>query len=200
MELTNEETDILKELINIGVGKAAGVLNQITGLHIILHVPALKIIPLSELKQTQNDEDDSNLSAVYLGFEGNFSGKAGLLFPTESASLLVSLLTGEDSLDTDDLDALRVGTLTEIGNIVINGVMGSMGNVLKQHLLYTTPTYLEGTMPELIYSSVDSEEAVFLTAQTRFNVKEKAIQGEIMLTFGIGSFDALVRIINEQLT
>ncbi len=198
MELTAHESDILKELINIGVGKAAGVLNQITGLHIILHVPDLKIVPLSELLEAEKKQDSHNLSAVYLGFEGNFSGKAGLLFPTESASLLVSLLTGEDAVDTD-LDALRVGTLTEIGNIVINGVMGSMGNVLKQHLVYTTPTYLEGTMPTLISSSVDNQETVLLTAQTRFNVKEKDIQGEIMLTFGIGSFSALVNIINEQL-
>lgn len=199
MELSIHESDILKELINIGVGKAAGVLNQITGMHIDLHVPTLKIVPLTELELAQENKTDNHLSAVYLGFEGNFSGKAGLLFPTESASLLVSLLTGEEPLDAD-LDALRVGTLTEIGNIVINGVMGSMGNVLKEHLVYTTPFYLEGSMNELVSSSVDSTETVFLTAQTRFSVKEKDIQGEIMLTFGIGSFDALVKIINEQLT
>ncbi len=47
------EADNLKELIIIGVGKAAGVLNQITGMHIILHVPALQIVPLSELKKAQ---------------------------------------------------------------------------------------------------------------------------------------------------
>ncbi len=198
MELTDKESDILKELINIGVGKAAGVLNQITGLHIILHVPTLKITPMSEVAHHPEEGDASDLAAVYLGFEGNFSGKAGLLFPTDSAALLVSLLTGEDSIDAD-LDSLRVGTLTEIGNIVINGVMGSIGNVLKQHLIYTTPTYLEGKLPSLISSTIDNEEAVFLTAQTRFNVKEKDIQGEIILTFGIGSFDALINIINEQL-
>ena len=35
-----------------------------------------------------------------------------------------------------DLDSLRSGTLSEVGNIVINGVMGSIGNIL--HVRGTT--------------------------------------------------------------
>ena len=197
MKLTEEEVDILTELINIGVGKAAGVLNQMTQLHINLHIPSVQLLTVDEMVALQKDDDSNMLSAVYLGFEGKFSGTAGIVFPTQSASSLVSTLIGEDA--DNDLDELKVGTLTEVGNIVVNGVMGSMSNVLEEHLDYTIPTYLENTMSSLIRSNVADEQATIMMAQTRFTIEEKNIEGEIMLIFGVGSFDALIHSMHQKL-
>lgn len=199
MKLSNEESDILRELINIGVGKAAGVLNQMTGMHIRMFVPDLRILSIDEMQKEQTEDDKSILSAVYLDFEGEFSGAAGLVFPSQGASQLVSLLTGEEIID-EDLDELKVGTLTEIGNIVVNGVMGSIGNVLNQQLMYSTPSYMENTLPNLMTFNVPDSRALVLMAQTRFDIEEKNIEGEIILTFGVGSFDVLLDIINKTLT
>uniref|UniRef100_A0ACD5GZE0 Uncharacterized protein n=1 Tax=Desertifilum tharense IPPAS B-1220 TaxID=1781255 RepID=A0ACD5GZE0_9CYAN len=51
-----------------------------------------------------------------------------MIFPTESASTLVSLLTGEKP-GTPDLEAVKIGTLLEVGNIVLNGVVGTVSNL-----------------------------------------------------------------------
>lgn len=106
MKLTVDHIDALKELINIGVGRAAGVLNQMVHSHILLRVPAVEVLTLRELRRNMAGLGAEPVAAVRLSFDGDFSGEAELVFPPDSASRLVSLLTNE-SMGTPDLDAVR---------------------------------------------------------------------------------------------
>ena len=110
---------------------------------------------------------------------------------------MVSILTGEEA-GSDDLDAVKIGTLSEIGNIVINGVMGSISNVLKQHMQYTLPVYLEDTIDNLLLPTQVSNSKILL-AQARFNIEQLELMGDIVLIFEVGTFDALINAINEEM-
>lgn len=57
----------------------------------------------------------------------------------------------------------------EIGNIVINSVMGSIGNVLRQHMNYALPVYLEDTV-ENFWKSNNLSKTTILLAQARFTI------------------------------
>ncbi len=107
MNVTDYQLDALKELINIGVGRAAGMLNQILDNHVYLQVPDAKILSLMEIQEHKVAEFDvEKLSAVRLLFKGPFSGTASLVFPQDSAGKLVNILTGEEP-DAIDLDKTR---------------------------------------------------------------------------------------------
>ena len=74
MQITDEQRDALQELLNIGVGKAAGALNQMLEKPIRLHIPSICIGPIQEL-QTAIDTDAAEFHAsVRLPFHGAFSG------------------------------------------------------------------------------------------------------------------------------
>ena len=90
-----------------------------------LDVPVVKVLEPRELPQELENLARDPLAAVQLNFRGPFSGSAALAFPPDSAAKLVAILVGEEP-EGADLDAIRVGTLTEVGNIVINGVMGKL--------------------------------------------------------------------------
>jgi len=199
--ITEEQLDALQEFINIGVGRAAGMLNEMVESPILLNVPVLKVFDGKALQQEVVTRfNNHSLSVVRLSFSGNFSGSAELVFPTESASALVSLLTGEDR-DSPDLDAVKIGTLTEVGNIVINGVLGSISNLLKQQMNYMLPVYFEDTIEHLLSSNYSFDlGTVFLLAQTRFEIKQLEIMGEIILIFEMPSFDALLNCIDQELS
>ncbi len=199
--ITDEQLDALQEFINIGVGRAAGMLNEMVDAPILLNVPVLKVFDGEALKQELATRfNDHRFSAVRLSFSGSFSGSAELVFPTESASTLVALLTGEDP-DSPDLDAVKIGTLTEVGNIVINGVMGSISNLLKQQMNYRLPTYSEDTIKHLLASNYLFDlDSVFLLAKARFEIKQLEIIGEIILIFEMTSFDALLACIDQELS
>ncbi|MFN6559233.1 MAG: chemotaxis protein CheX [Nostoc sp. ChiSLP01] len=198
MNVTAEELDALQELINIGVGRAASLLNEMVDSHIQLQIPLVKVLTVSDAYQELAPRfHDESLATVRLGFTGSFYGTAGLIFPTDSASTLVSVLTGEEP-GSADLDAVKISTLSEIGNIVINGVMGSLTNVLKQHVNYTLPIYLEDTIENLLLST-DENNSKILVAQARFAIEQLEILGDILLIFLVGTFDVLINAINEEL-
>ncbi len=194
--LTPAQMDILKELINIGIGRAAAVLNEMTSFHIHLEVPFIKILSHNGVKKAIEELGSYRIAAVRLGFKGPFSGTAALVFPTDSALKLVAVLTGEEP-GTPDLDSVRAGTLSEVGNIVINGVMDSIGNIIKQHINYSIPTYIEDTIDNLLVLNGAEVNPLVLLVRTRFTIQQLQVEGDIILLFEVGSFDSFVANIDK---
>ncbi len=191
MKPTEEQLEGLKELINIGVGQGASVLNTMLSSHIRLQIPTLKLLTTREFMAELAEYGWEEIAAVNLGFKGNFSGSTQLIFPSDSASKLITTLTGE--VEIDDIDSIRAGTFTEIGNVVLNGVMGSISNILKFHLKYNVPNYMEGGVKELFPKSFGESENCLLLARTRFAVEALSIDGDILLFFDFEIFDKLLR-------
>jgi chemotaxis protein CheC len=201
MEYLNaEQLDALQEIVNIGIGRAASMLNEMIDARIVLEVPTLQLLSASELRQEMVERFNSqSISAVRLGFSGSLSGTAELMFPTDSASILVAVLTGED-LDSPDLDAVKIGTLSEIGNVVINGVMGSISNILEQPIKYKIPSYCEDTIENLLLlERTMTDEVVFILSQARFAIEQLEIIGDIILIFEMKTFDTLIEAVDRQL-
>ncbi len=195
MNLTPREIDALKELINIGVGRAARMLNQMVHTRVHLQVPLVKVFSSMNPIEEMDDFGNDRLATVRLTFKGPFSGTAALIFPSESASRLVAVLRGEKP-ESPDLDAVRAGTLGEVGNILINGVMGSIGNVLKKRIDYSIPFYLESSVTDLLRSAIPHASATVVLVRTRFRVEKLQVEGNIILLFEVASFEALLAAIN----
>ena len=51
MNVSAEEIDALRELINIGVGRAAGALNDMVGAHVELRVPSVRLVSTADIKE-----------------------------------------------------------------------------------------------------------------------------------------------------
>ncbi|WP_017721252.1 hypothetical protein [Kamptonema formosum] len=198
MNLTADQVYALQEIVNIGVGRAAAMLNQMIQFPIRLQIPYIKILSPLEVKlELENRLGDNTISAVQLGFDGPFYGSAQLVFPIESASLLVAILTGEE-LGDPELDSLKMGTLSEVGNILLNGVMGSISNILHERLDYTVPSYTEDTVENLWrFNELDGNSSILL-AQARFTVEELHIEGDVIVLFKMGSFQSLMKAIAQK--
>ncbi len=187
--------DLLQELINIGVGKAACMLNKMVKVHIELQVPRLEFYQLGVLMEDDEFKKIHSLSAVILGFNGTFAGTSALMFPPDSASNLVSIVIGQQDMQAD-MDSMRIGTLQEVGNIVLNGVIGSIANILQEPLDYSTLDYCEGAF-NTILPEYDLENDTILLARTQFTLEEHSICGDILIVFQVGSFDSLIEALDR---
>ncbi|MCX6701449.1 MAG: chemotaxis protein CheX [Methanomicrobiales archaeon] len=197
-EIDGHTIDAIREIVNIGIGRAAGQLQQMTGSHIHLQIPSIKIVPFDEITEAGNTIiSGDTLSAVLLDFKGTFSGMSAMVFPPDSAAALVMLLTGERE-KSPELDAMRIEALKEVGNIIINAVMGSIANILSEHLTYSIPAYYEGPMVNLAgLKRKGLRDECVLLARTNFLIEDLNIEGDILLVLEIGSLDALVASINR---
>lgn len=193
MELTKKQIDSLRELMNIGVGKGASILNTMLNSHIILEIPSIEILSAKELVRKMDTISKGMLSTVNLQFKGYLTGTSKLIFPSESAQKLVKLMIDDfDSSNDTDLDSITAGTLSEIGNILLNSVIGTMCNYFKISLDFSVPYYTEGSSKKIISYDEDLINQSILLARTRFNIEKMDIDGDIVLLFRIGSFENLI--------
>lgn len=187
MQLTDDQLDALGEIVNIGVGKAASSLSDLIGTRIELRVPEICIKPRLHSQETG--------LAILQTFDGNVSGTAVLAFPKASGEQLAKLMAGYDA--NCDLPAIELsGILSEVGNIVLNGVLGSLANIIETDLKYCVPDFfvdrpLESLIPWIGDDSAEIDSLV--VADTNFLVRSENISGSIVLAFELGSLQSLLR-------
>lgn len=195
MAINPIQLDALKELVNIGVGRAAASLNEMLESPIKLTVPEVRMLSCQELG-VETGGSGEIFSCVQLGFKGSFSGVAALVFPPASAVKLVAALTNEEP-EAPGLDGIMAGTLNEVGNIVINCVIGTLGNILEVPFEYSFPHYLHGQLDNLLTLDPPSARQSILMAKTHFVVENKPVEGYIFLVFEAASFDSLLAAISS---
>jgi len=197
MEISEEVIDGVRELITIGVGHSAGMINELTNAHVTLTVPEVRIFEInnqttpSALDVTDPDES----SQVILSFSGEYTGSLSLIIPYKSAIHLVVLLTGEEG-SPDEMDALRVETLIEVGNVIISSVMSSFSILLSSHLTFLYPVYRIGKWVEnsLI---INYHPKQGILARTKFQIQDREIEGFLFFSITSESFDSMQQTILE---
>lgn len=196
IELTPWQKDALTEIINIGVGRGAATLNSMCNSYVRLSVPSMDMIGVNELADRLKKFESDTLATVVMPFSGPITGLASILFPPDSASNLVTALTGEDPVFSG-LDSMRSSTLSEVGNIIINGVVGAVANMLQMDISYSAPHYLEDSLRA--FTSLFSMGEVVIMARARFTVEEFNVEGDILLLFEVGSFAALIKGVEDTM-
>src|SRR5436190_22892469 len=98
MELTSAQQDGLIELLNIGFGRAAASLSQLTGHRVLLEVPNVTIFPIDQVASALEKVTSSNVATVHQIFAGPVSGDALLMLDQTGAAMLKELLTSEPAL------------------------------------------------------------------------------------------------------
>ena len=181
IELPRDQTEVLRQMISSGFTRSASSLHALLETDIDLEVPRIEMLTLGEVLTKLLASDSDTLASVSLRFGGPFSGTATLMFPPETASKLVAILS-DTGVDAEDLEMVRAGTLLEVGNIVLNSVMGSIGNLLKIHFTFAVPDFMEDTVEKIMrIHGKDTDSA--LVAWAKFHVKFHKIEGRIVLIF-----------------
>ena len=187
MNLRADQLDLLSEYINVGMGRAAAILNGMLGSPIRLEVPNVAVVSSSDAASHLSEMGAGDLSAVNMKFSGYFKGSVGLMFPSASAATLLHLLNlYEDAEAGTDMDAMKSGALTEIGNILLNSVMGNLVNLMKTRLDFDLPSYSENSADKIIRQITGNGNSVHLImAHTNFMVERNSVEGCVVIVFEI---------------
>lgn len=191
IELTELEQDALAELANIGVSGAAANLRIMVGSEVLLSMPTMKIVTREHVAALIGDRTTDRLVAVRQTFEGALSGRSMLIFPTTDSLELVRAITG-GGLNLDDIIGLEQEALAESGNIILNGCLAAIANMLGQALKISLPEILSSTGPEIFaLSGAPSGESIVLFLHINFRVKNRPISGYIAVLMDLPSLTTL---------
>lgn len=198
--LTKQQTTTLTEIIDIGVGRAGRILGELVGSPVKLHIPSVGLCPLKELESCLSLAGMTDLASVGQHFSGSLQGQAMLVFPCESGNDLARKLIGDDSSITS-IDAEREETLTELGNVLLNSVIGSLSNLLGHRLDFEIPIYAEGSLGDMLPNgtgaSEDAEGSQVVYANALFDIEAFRVTGNVLIIFGADSFNQLLSRIDQ---
>jgi chemotaxis protein CheC len=195
--LSELERDALTELLNIGVSRAAASLRKMVGEQVLLSVPSVEIVDRQAAAALIGERESDDLVAVRQDFSGAFAGRALLIFPQTSSLELVRAVAGEDMSQDEAVD-MEQEALAETGNVILNGCMGTMANMLRRPLSMSLPEVLRGDgagLFQLQDQVVDNGLVLFL--YINFSVRSKNIRGYIAMLLDLPSFTALRLLIED---
>jgi chemotaxis protein CheC len=191
------ELDALTELVNLGVSRAAGNLRTMVGTEVLLSVPSVEIVTHKRAAQIIGNREAEKLVAVHQVFEGDLSGRALLIFPEANSLELVRAVTG-GALPLEDIIDLESEALAETGNIILNGCLSTIANMLQRTLNISLPEILHGTGVEIFDLTADpAPDGAVLFLYINFSVKYRSIQGYIAVLMDMPSLTILKMLIRS---
>jgi chemotaxis protein CheC len=198
MILTPLQEDALVELLNIGFGRAASSLSQLTGHRVLLEVPHVTIHPVEELSESLEKVIQTEVASVHQIFSGPVAGDALLILDQAGASMLKELLTNEPALPLS-IDASAREVLTEVGNILLNACLGSFGNLLKVQVTFSVPQLNLESLGAILESLRVNQEGMkyALVVHAGFKLRDAEVRGYLVIVLSVASLDRLLRAVEE---
>ena len=196
ISLNELERDALTELVNIGVSRAAASLRKMVNRQVLLSVPSVEIVTRLSAAALIGQRESESLIAVQQQFEGPFSGRALLIFPESNGLRLVRAIVG-DEMDQAEMVEMESEALAETGNVILNGCLGSMANMLQQSLKMSLPDVRRGSSDvlfEVLSSQIEDNFVLFL--YINFSVRDRDIRGYIAMIMDLPSLELLKQLIS----
>lgn len=137
-QLTENDNDQLRELVNIGVSHAGDTLSSMMGKRITVSVPGISIQSASTRLCLSEGEDDLTV-AVLLRVSGLINGYAFLFFPRTAAVRLLQVLSGKNISDVRALDRFDRSIFQELGNVITGGTLSGLSKFLHIEMLHSVP-------------------------------------------------------------
>lgn len=198
MELTQTQHDALIELLNIGFGRAAASLSELTGHRVLLEVPQVSVHAIDELNRALRLVLDDQVASVHQIFSGPVGGDALLILNHSAAGMLKELLTNEPPLPLP-YDASAREVLTEVGNILLNACLGTFGNILKVQVSFSVPHLNLDTLHEVMRSLLVNREGLryAMVVHAGFKLRDAEVKGYLVIVLSVASLDRLIRAVEE---
>jgi len=195
--LTSLELDALTELVNIGVSGAATSLREMVGQEVLLSVPRIDLVGRARAVQILCESEARKLVAVHQTFEGDITGRALLIFP-ETQSLEIVRAVAGDHLSLEDVIDLEQEALAETGNIILNGCLATIANMLERSLRMSLPEIIRGEADHFfnLPPPPDGGELV-LFVYINFAIHARDIRGYIAMLMDMPSLEALKQLLIE---
>ena len=194
--------DILREIMNIYIGQAASLLSEVIDKKVELSIPNVEIFNDKDLASAKGKApkfSNGLLMISRISFENELNGRADLMFPAEHIKKLVSLCTGEDQLygGVQEFTDIDFDVMKELGNIILNSIVGGISNLLDMKVDYTLPEVKIFDTIEIEKELDEDKDARILLLYVTFKIECTKIDGALIISFTVESMYDLMGKIQE---
>ncbi len=157
LKLNALELDALREVGNMGAGRAATALSQMLGQPVRITVPKASVIRLEDLPDPLGGPD-ALVVATYFHVHGDAPGRLLIFMTQEALPHILSLLTGKAPRAGAPLSSEEESALKELGNILCSQYLNALADLMHVQLLPSVPA-LAFDMVRSVMQSVMADAA-----------------------------------------
>jgi chemotaxis protein CheY-P-specific phosphatase CheC len=187
------ELDMIGEVANVAMGRAAELLAKLLGNFIKMPIPNVNMLEVGELRMALGQIDsDAKLSAVCQGFIGSgIAGEALLIFNESSYTDIADLMKYDEQLD----EAAQIEMLMDISNIMIGACLKGIADQLDLSFSQGNPIVLGQhiNIDSLLKKNTMTWKKI-LTIEMGFAIEGCHINADLLLLFTEESLLALKQI------
>ncbi|UKN01605.1 hypothetical protein K6119_17930 [Paracrocinitomix mangrovi] len=174
LEFDKTELELTKELINVGLEKAAQSMAFFTKDEVSIHSTDVQIKPMSFIGRLLSKEDNQELAILSTEIMGEVGGVCYLIFSEEEVNRILEVSLPESVRnDPDKLKVMGDAILLEMDNIIVASVVTQLANALNYKMYGNVPA-ISRTLPNgfmQIFSSARNSTNYFLYFKSEFKTK-----------------------------
>jgi chemotaxis protein CheY-P-specific phosphatase CheC len=181
--------NVYQEIVNIAMGRAADLLARHMDAFIVLPVPSVNTIQISELKMAlQAIVNDTKITSVFQGFIGkNIAGEALLIFNDSSFTDIAKLLKYEGDIDSKVESELMM----DIASILIGTFLNAFAEQLDIHFSQGHPKILQDShIADLVRPEFIKWDQT-LSIEIAYRIEDYNVNCDLLLLFTEDSIEEL---------
>lgn len=188
--LTEDEKDVLQELMNVAYGSAASVVAQMLDAFASLSIPKIEIMLTSELLEEFKKLKDSSYFFSTQAFIGEFSGESAFFIDDASAKNLAKHLGLETQDDIDD-------AILELTNVLTSSLTTRLSKEMGTEVSFALPSITKLGLSDISQSDTFIQYSRVIVIETAINFEDQMISGEIFILTKDGSIQWLKKRLSE---
>lgn len=196
-QITELERDIIKEILNIGLARAADSFAAIAQDKVLLKVPDIQLIEVKELLSLVSRYEDTHV-IIQSDIKGDFNGATLMLFSDDHVVRLSEVCLGMLEVMDGELSVMQESLLLEISNIITGALVTQLANILKSHIYGSPPkapkNHIADSLKDILVHHPLFQPLVF-TVITRFTHNSKSVELPLLLFFDTKTFLKILEII-----
>ncbi|WP_241502201.1 chemotaxis protein CheC [Hymenobacter glacialis] len=198
LSMTDLERDIIREILNIGLARAADSFAVIAQERVLLEVPNIDLLVSDDIMVRVREYQAKHVP-IQSDIRGDFNGTTLMFFSGQHIQRLSRVCLRMQTTETLDVNELQESLLLEISNIITGALVTQLANILKANIYGAPPTAPHGDIAEIMNSLMPEHQLqpLIFSVITQFSDKDNMVELPLMLFFDRETFTKILEIIRS---
>ena len=196
--MTELERDIIREILNIGLARAADSFAVIAQERVLLEVPNIDLLMSDDILHRVRDYQTRHVP-IQSDIRGDFNGTTLMFFSGQHVQRLSRVCLRMQTTEALDLNELQESLLLEISNIITGALVTQLANILKANIYGAPPLAPKGDIAENLQSLLPEQQLqpLIFSVITQFSDRDNTVELPLMLFFDRPTFVKILEIIRS---
>lgn len=196
--MTELERDIIREILNIGLARAADSFAVIAQERVLLEVPSIDLLMSNDILSRVREYQSRHVP-IQSDIRGDFNGTTLMFFSGQHVQRLSRVCLRMQTTETLEVNELQESLLLEISNIITGALVTQLANILKANIYGAPPIAPRGDIAESMQNLVPEKQLqpLIFSVITQFSDRDNMVELPLMLFFDRVTFEKILEIIRS---